>query len=648
MSKGKLSVMLALMASSANAASSLAGIKHVVMIMMENRSFQHYFGTMAGVRGFADPNVQMNGNRSVWYQDVTGLTDKADYLLPYWLNYEQSEENYNKSQCLCAGANNWIPTQQAMNNGLNNMWPKYATPQSWGYFKRQDIAYHFALAESYTVGDMYHAAITSNTDPNRWYWQSGTINVPGGKTPLGAGGVVLDDNQANGCVATNLDCLPLQWPAFAQYLDEAGIDWRSFQNSWDWATNNGLFYFQAFQEAAVNSSLYQRGLAFDGDNGLDAFRAAAAAGTLPEVSWAFPPGSLQEHPPNTPQDGAWWINQIVDAAIHGKDKDDTVILLNWDEGGGWGDAVLPIISPKGTPGEWFEDPYGQLGYTFSGPGIRIPLIMISPYTRGGHVFTERGDHSSILLFLEQYLAARGYSNITAKAQMSDWRREHQSNLVNAFDFENLVNRLLILIWFARRQPDFSIPDLPQPATPIANANGQLIGMYNGFCNKVFGGSCSSNQYTLPIPYGSQTEEEALFFEDGYKGVRGALTEGRYLVFEANGYALYNPSTAAKQFAATRATPGHEDIHQRWVLHALTPEGSTFHVTSAVDGKYLSQHSSLSISESGAETYNITYLGNSRYAMRKENGAYLNIKADGTLSFDSTPTGYNVFSVTYHN
>jgi phospholipase C len=127
-------------------------------------------------------------------------------------------------------------------------------------------------------------------------------------------------------VAENLDCLPLQWPAYAQYLDEAGVDWRSYQESYNWATNSGLFYFEAFQEAAVNSSLYQRGLAFDGDNSLASFKAAAANGTLPEVSWVFPPGALQEHPPNTPKDASWFMNQVVSAAINGPNYNETVIL----------------------------------------------------------------------------------------------------------------------------------------------------------------------------------------------------------------------------------------------------------------------------------------------------------------------------------
>jgi phospholipase C len=131
-------------------------------------------------------------------------------------------------------------------------------------------------------------------------------------------------------VAENLDCLPLEWPAYAQYLDEAGVDWRSFQASYNWATNSGLFYFKAFQEAAVNSSLYKRGLAFDGENSLESFKTAAADGTLPEVSWVFPPGALQEHPPNTPKDASWFMNQVVSAAINGKNYKETIILINYD------------------------------------------------------------------------------------------------------------------------------------------------------------------------------------------------------------------------------------------------------------------------------------------------------------------------------
>lgn len=133
-----------------------------------------------------------------------------------------------------------------------------------------------------------------------------------------------------GCTGPGLNCLPIEWPAFAQYLDEAGVDWRAYQNSKDWATTNGLFYFKAFQDADQDSSMYKRGLVFDGDNGLSAFQKSAAEGTLPEVSWIFPPGILQEHPPRSPVDGSWYINQVVNAAIHGKNYNDTIFIINYD------------------------------------------------------------------------------------------------------------------------------------------------------------------------------------------------------------------------------------------------------------------------------------------------------------------------------
>ena len=99
-------------------------------------------------------------------RSLDGVTDAADYLLPFYLNSEGGEEGFNKTQCLCAGANNWIPTQQIFQAGLENggatdQWAIVDTPQAWGYFKREDIPYHFALAESYALADHYHVCISA-------------------------------------------------------------------------------------------------------------------------------------------------------------------------------------------------------------------------------------------------------------------------------------------------------------------------------------------------------------------------------------------------------------------------------------------------------------------------------------------------------
>lgn len=171
-------------------------------------------------------------------------------------------------------------------------------------------------------------------------------------------------------------------------------------------------------------------------------------------------------------------------------------------------------------------------------------------------------------------------------------------------------------------------------------------MYSGFCAVEWTGSCSGSEYVTGIPYGEQTEENSLFYENGFKGIRGYLAEGHYLVFVSNGYALSNPNNTEKQFEATVATSPYDSINQRWVVHGLAEEGTTFNITSAVNGEYISQHSSLSVSVTGAEVYNITYIGSSQYVLRKENGDYLNIVSNGSLSFDSNPVPYNIYSVTY--
>jgi len=172
-------------------------------------------------------------------------------------------------------------------------------------------------------------------------------------------------------------------------------------------------------------------------------------------------------------------------------------------------------------------------------------------------------------------------------------------------------------------------------------------MYSGLCNIEWTDACSSAQYVSGIPYGIQTEETALIYENGFKGVRGALNEGHYLVFESNGYALSNPSDGTKQFGTTKATAAHDAKAQRWVIHGIAEEETAFNITSAVDGSYISQHSSLSISVSGAEVYEVVYIGSSLYTLQKQNGDYLNIAAGGTLSFDTKAVPYSVFSVTYN-
>jgi len=187
---------------------------------------------------------------------------------------------------------------------------------------------------------------------------------------------------------------------------------------------------------------------------LDNFYARAKNGTLPAISYIIGPTELSEHPPHAPRDGAWLQKQVVDAVTQGAAYSKTALLISYDETGGWGDHVTPYHSPSGTAGEWLEDPYGLVGYTYSGPGFRLPFYIVSPWTRGGHIFTEHADHNSQILFIENWLAAKGKDVVTN--QMVPWRRQNMSPLLNAFDFSN---------------PDYSLPSLPDAPAPHTNAKG---------------------------------------------------------------------------------------------------------------------------------------------------------------------------------
>lgn len=169
-------VVLAI-AAAANAY-SLADIDHVVLFMQENRAFDHYFGTLAGVRGFSDPNALINSGVPVWKQNVNStLTPNADYLQPWYINYEGGKW-IEATQCMDAGSNSWQANHGALNGGLNNEWAVKNTPYSLGYYTRSDIPVHYGIADGWTIGDMYQEAVIASTSPNRATWISGTITDP--------------------------------------------------------------------------------------------------------------------------------------------------------------------------------------------------------------------------------------------------------------------------------------------------------------------------------------------------------------------------------------------------------------------------------------------------------------------------------------
>ncbi|KAI8610353.1 putative non-hemolytic phospholipase C precursor [Chytriomyces sp. MP71] len=591
-------------------ADSLATIEHVVLFMQENRAFDHYYGSMAGVRGFSDPNVQVNPSGPVWQQSTAGLSStSAPYLLPWYLNYQGGTFDQG-TQCMTAGSNGWAQNHAALNGDLNDQWASKNSPYSWGHYQRRDIPVHFAIAEGWTIADMYQEAVIAATNPNRAAWLSGSI--------VNNGAWYIDNNETPGCESGGINCYPLTWKTTPEYYQDAGVSWSVFQDS-DNFDDNPLAWFKNFQTAASGSPLQSKGVK---GQSLSTFYSLAKSGTLPAVSIVVGPTQLSEHTPYGPRDGAWLQQQVVNAVTQGAGYNKTAIFISYDETGGWGDHVTPYHSPSGTPNEWLNDPYKVAGYSYTGPGFRVPLTIISPWTRGGYVFTEHADHNSQILFIEAWQAAKG-KNVTT-SQMVQWRRDHMSNLVNAFDFAN---------------PDYTLPNIPIAPAPHKNVLGQYDG--SSYCSSTY----KTVQPSVPNANQVSTNTVHTLSEDGFKGVRGHLTEGRYLTFEAAGVALANVGGGA--VTTTSAVPKHDALGHRWILHVLALGGKQFQIQNALDSRYIGSGNVLA-GMSGAATFTFSYLASKGHSIQAADGTYLAIDGTGSLFGQATPFYFNTFSVTYKN
>ncbi|KAI5476592.1 phosphoesterase family-domain-containing protein [Pseudohyphozyma bogoriensis] len=641
---------------------SLASIEHVVLYMQENRAFDHYYGTLAGVRGFKDPNVQNNPNgRSTFYQQVNAsLSNATDYLMPYYIGYQGGENRSEAIQCTYAGSNNYAWNQAAVNGGLNDMWALANTPYSVGYFKRQDIPLHFQVADAWTVADMYQEGVVASTDPNRVMWSTGSVNIAGGNVNS-TQGPVLDNNRAPGTCSgltfddftdstsgANYSCFPFDWETVPEAVGKAGVSWKFFQ-----AYN----LFSQFQEPVaqgdLNNPLVVQGLEYqptanasslvatanlsypylansDMLGGLIAFEKAAAEGTLPAVSYIIGPSV----------DGAWYTRRIIEAVQKSPKYSKTVLINSYDETGGFGDHVTPFHSPEGTPGEWMINPFTN-NMTFAGPGFRrrspplrvkpawlisiheVPFTVVSPWTRGGNVYTAPSDHTSQIMFLEKWLAAKGKSMFVSN--INDWRREHMSDLVDLFDFEN---------------PDYSPVDLVEIREPHSTD-----GVFDGstYCADIY----PQDLIYPTVPYGIQDPEETLAVETGFKAVRGALTEGRYLIFEMHAYSL---AFINGELSAQLSAEHHNKFNARIVVEATNPliaSEKTFRLRfSSITGddQYLTSDLKLT-TKTNAEIFTITNVDSTSYQVQPSNGKYLAI-VDGKVEFSDKPHGFSLFSVTW--
>ena len=423
---------------------SLKDVEHVILLMQENRSFDHYFGTLSGVRGFDDPNaLKSPDGRSVFYQADPQSPD--GYLLPFHLDTFKTS-----AQRIPSTNHGWKMQHDAWNDGKMDSWVLAHRkadgengPYTMGYYTRVDIPFQFALAEAFTICDAYHCSVLGPTWPNRMYWMTGTIDP---------------EAQNGGPITSNI--APSQgykWMTYAERLEKAGVSWKVYQQKNNYGTNV-LEYFSQFKGAPKESPLYRKGVA----RGLEGeFEFDAMNNRLPAVSWIMPTSFQSEHPDFMPAVGAAFVASKIDAIAANPDVwAKTVFILNYDENDGLFDHVAPPVPPPGTRDEFVEGlPVGA--------GFRVPCIIVSPWTAGGWVCSEPFDHTSVLQFLEQFTGVR-------EENISKWRRQTFGNLTSAFHFSEKAGKPILpdtngTLEAAR----YERSSLPKPIPPSA---GQTMPM----------------------------------------------------------------------------------------------------------------------------------------------------------------------------
>jgi phospholipase C len=378
---------------------SINDIEHIVILMQENRSFDHYYGTMPGVRGFRDPTaITLPTGNPVFYQPDP--SHAQGYLLPFY--YDPSRTS---AQATPGTDHSWPTQHQAWDNGKMDQWIAAKGPYTMGYFKQQDIPFHWALAEAFTICDNYHCSVFGPTNPNRLYMWTGMID------PNGTGGGPIIDN------SPAFNNIILSWTTYPERLEAAGISWKIYQEE-DNYDDNALAWFKQFGYAPTSSPLWQRGM-YKGPAG--AFESDARNNRLPQVSWLVAPTAQTEHPDYFPAAGAEYIAQKLDAIASNPDVwAKTAFILCYDENDGMFDHVPPPVAPAGTPDEFVN------GLNI-GLGFRTPTTIVSPWTAGGFVCSEVFDHGSLIRFIEARFGVY-------EPNISAWRRQACGDLTSAFRF----------------------------------------------------------------------------------------------------------------------------------------------------------------------------------------------------------------------
>jgi phospholipase C len=432
-----------------NAKGTIEDVEHIIVFMQENRSFDNYFGSLRGVRGFGDTRaIPLTTGKSVFFQPAPNADG---YVLPFRPDLPNLGLQF--VQDLDHG---WVGTHAAWNNGRYDKWVPVKGTTTMFYLTREDIPFHYQLADAFTICDAYHCASMTPTDPNRYYMWTGWVGNDGT-----GGGPVIDNAEAG-----------YSWNTFPEKLEAAGISWKVYQDigtvlnaTTGWGDTSdpfignfgdtSLLFFKQYQNAQPGSPLFEKArtgtqVSVTGTY-FDVLKEDVKNGTLPQVSYIVAPEAYSEHGNWPPNFGAWYVDQVLQALTSNPEVwSKTVLLLTYDENDGLFDHMAPPyasstqgtgLSTVSTENEFYpgngSNPAGPYGL-----GPRVPMIAISPWSKGGYVCSEVFDHTSIIRFIEQRFGKNGSLH---EPNISPWRRAVCGDLTSMFNFKN---------------PNASFPQLP--------------------------------------------------------------------------------------------------------------------------------------------------------------------------------------------
>lgn len=526
--------------------------EHIVFLMQENRSFDHTYGTLQGVRGFNDPRaIHLPNKNSVWLQS----NKNGETYSPFRLNIKDTKITWMGSL-----PHTWTDQVDARNNGKYDKWldekkpweKEYAEmPLTMGYYTREDIPFYYALADAFTVCDQHFCSSLTGTTPNRLYFWTGTIREE-----------QHENSKAN---VWNEDAdheTMVRWKTFPERMEENNISWKIYQNDISiyggftdeedaWMANfgdNPIEYFTQYhvklseryinylqkrlvalpeemnelenklqassltdketqnlkdkleakkialdkikKEAAIYTrekydqlSQHEKNIhekAFsnnkkdpffyeltsleykDGNNQrkitipkgdiFHQFREDVTSGALPTVSWLVAPEKFSDHP-SSAWFGAWYVSEVMDILTKNPEVwKKTIFVLTYDENDGYFDHVPPFTVPdprNEAAGKTSADINPHIDFVSMeqerkknieeksmrqssiGLGYRVPLVIASPWSRGGYVCSEVFDHTSSLQFLEKFLSEKMKKRIE-EPNISSWRRSICGDLTSAF------------------------------------------------------------------------------------------------------------------------------------------------------------------------------------------------------------------------